>query len=71
MQNLMIAPLLTFTFIENAFKYGLKEPENNFVKININIVDNIFNFLIENNKEKAHPKRLLWEESELKILRKG
>jgi len=57
MQNLMIAPLLTFTFIENAFKYGLKEQENNFVKININIADNIFNFLIENNKEKSPSKK--------------
>lgn len=49
--NIQIAPLLCFTFIENAFKYGLKSTGNNFLKISINIVNNIFYFAIENDKE--------------------
>ncbi|MDY0930790.1 sensor histidine kinase [Chryseobacterium sp. CFBP8996] len=52
LENIMIAPLLSFTFIENAFKYGLKSKNDNFLKINIHIVNNIFYFAIENNKEK-------------------
>lgn len=51
-ENIMIAPLLSFTFIENAFKYGLKSKNDNFLKINISIVNNIFYFAVENNKEK-------------------
>lgn len=43
-----IAPLLTFTFIENAFKYGLKS-DNPFLNINIDITENNFNFSIEND----------------------
>lgn len=50
-ENLTIAPLLTFVFIENAFKYGLKGINENFLNINISIVDNIFYFSIVNNKE--------------------
>ncbi|MFP3637015.1 histidine kinase, partial [Bacillus sp. SIMBA_033] len=34
--HIQIAPLLCFTFIENAFKYGLKSTGNNFLKISIN-----------------------------------
>lgn len=49
--HIQIAPLLCFTFIENAFKYGLKSTGNNFLKISINIVNNIFYFAIENDKD--------------------
>lgn len=48
--HLEIAPLLCFTFIENAFKYGLQEKYNNFLHIKIRIVNNIFYFATENNK---------------------
>lgn len=51
-ESIMIAPLLCFTFIENGFKYGLRSKNGNFLKININIVNNIFYFAIENDKEK-------------------
>ncbi|UHO37951.1 sensor histidine kinase [Chryseobacterium capnotolerans] len=54
--NTMIAPLLSFTFIENAFKYGLKSGNDNFLKINIHIVNNIFYFAIENDKDKNSKK---------------
>jgi two-component system LytT family sensor kinase len=52
LDHLEIAPLLSFTFIENAFKYGLKSDGENFLKISISIVNNIFYFAIENNREK-------------------
>lgn len=57
--NLEIAPLLSFTFIENAFKYGLQEKDNNFLHITIKIVNNIFYFAIENNKEQIKQKKTL------------
>lgn len=50
-EDVCIAPLLTFTFIENAFKYGLKANENNFLKINVDIADDIFSFSIQNDSE--------------------
>lgn len=50
--GLYIAPLITFVFIENAFKYGLKLKNNKFLNITINIEDSIFNILIENDKIK-------------------
>ncbi|MGN6800854.1 MAG: sensor histidine kinase [Ginsengibacter sp.] len=46
----LIAPLLTFTFIENAFKYGLKDRKNGFVRLFISFEGNTFNFLIGNDK---------------------
>lgn len=57
--HLEIAPLLCFTFIENAFKYGLQEKDNNFLHITIRIVNNIFYFAIENNKEEFKQKTVL------------
>ena len=47
----LIAPLLTFTFVENAFKYGLKKKNQGFLKINISVANNVFNFSILNDKE--------------------
>lgn len=55
-EETLIAPLLTFTFIENAFKYGLKSKNNNYLRININIANNIFYFSVENNKEETSKK---------------
>lgn len=46
----LIAPLLTFTFIENAFKYGLKDRKNGFIRLFISFEGNTFNFLISNDK---------------------
>jgi LytS/YehU family sensor histidine kinase len=47
----MIAPLLTFIFIENGFKYGLKSKNDRFLKINISVKDNIFYFSMINDKD--------------------
>lgn len=54
-----IAPLLTFTFIENAFKYGLKSKDSGFLNLNIKIENGKFIFVIENDfeeikNEKSH-----------------
>lgn len=53
--GLYIAPLLTFTFVENAFKYGLKS-QNPFIKQEVIINDNLFLFIVENDKEKLSEK---------------
>jgi len=47
----MIAPLLTFTFVENAFKYGLKAKNGGFLQLDISFENNLFYFSILNDKE--------------------
>lgn len=47
----MIAPLLTFVFVENAFKYGLKSMNGGFLKLSAGFFDNIFYFTVINDKE--------------------
>ena len=47
----LIAPLLTFTFVENAFKYGLKKRNEGFLKMKISIEGDVFNFSIINDKQ--------------------
>lgn len=46
-----IAPLLTFTFVENSFKYGLKSKDERFLTINISVQNDIFYFSIYNDKD--------------------
>ncbi|MGN6603506.1 MAG: sensor histidine kinase [Ginsengibacter sp.] len=46
----LIAPLLTFTFVENAFKYGMKRRGEGFIKIFISVENNVFYFSILNDK---------------------
>lgn len=46
-----IAPLLTFTFVENGFKYGLRSKNERFLKTNIAIENGIFYFTICNDKD--------------------
>ncbi len=48
--NFMIAPLLTFTFIENAFKYGLKNKKNPFLHLKIELKNDVFVFHLQNDK---------------------
>lgn len=47
--GLKIAPLLTFVFIENAFKYGLKS-DNPFLRMTIEINEKNVYFAVENDK---------------------
>jgi sensor histidine kinase YesM len=46
----VIAPLLIFTFVENAFKYGLKRRHGGFIAILILITNNSFYFSVKNDK---------------------
>jgi len=52
----LIAPLLTFTFVENAFKYGLKKRNRGFVKLFISVEDGRFYFSIINDKQQKEKK---------------
>jgi len=46
-----IAPLLFLPFVENSFKHGLKGgAEDTFVRIEIEIQENVLNFWIQNSK---------------------
>lgn len=47
-----IPPLLTFTFIENAFKYGLKSTNEQFLILAITLQNGELYFNLENDKEK-------------------
>jgi hypothetical protein len=49
--NQQIAPLLTFTFVENAFKYGLKKKNEGFIKLFISVRNDTFYFSIQNDKK--------------------
>lgn len=49
----VIAPLLTFIFIENGFKYGLKSKKERFLKIDISVKGDIFYFSIINDKDSS------------------
>lgn len=55
--GLYIAPLLTFTFIENAFKYGLKNSANQFIDQKIKVEHDIFYFVLENDFDKTEIKK--------------
>jgi len=55
--GLYIAPLMTFTFIENAFKYGLKSSQNQFIKQEIEIKNNTFYFVLVNDIDKTEIKK--------------
>ncbi|WP_375181823.1 sensor histidine kinase [Chryseobacterium sp.] len=46
--NKKIAPLILFTFVENAFKYGVNPDENSEIKIEISIQENELNFMVFN-----------------------
>src|SRR6188474_3983888 len=49
-----IAPLLLISFLENAFKHGVKgEVGATFIKLMLSVKENRLNFLLENNKGQA------------------
>jgi len=59
-----IAPLLLIPFVENAFKYVSNCPEkNNFVTVDLNFQDNIFELSVENtmDEDAMMPKEKAWE----------
>lgn len=57
--GLYIAPLLTFTFIENAFKYGLKSKNADLLKLAVEIKQGHFYFEIENDMAETPEKTIL------------
>lgn len=57
--GLMIAPLLTFTFIENAFKYGLKNEESAYLSISISVLNDSVNFKIVNDVSEINNDKLI------------
>lgn len=52
-----VPPLLTFTFIENAFKYGLKNNDDSFLLLEIKVENNQFFFSLENDKDKEQTQK--------------
>jgi len=49
--KIRIAPMVLFTFIENCFKHcGSIEPENSFIKIDLNVTNEAIDFFAENSK---------------------
>ena len=58
-----IAPLLLIPFVENAFKYVSSCPgKNNFVMVDLNFQDNIFELSVENSMDEdaMMPKEKTW-----------
>jgi len=51
-----IAPMIVFTFIENAFKHGTSHIEKSFVKIHIRVVKAVLTLHIENSQPVATQK---------------
>jgi sensor histidine kinase YesM len=47
--DIKIAPLVLFPFVENAFKHGFHDPETSFIHIDIEVIENKLNFKIENS----------------------
>jgi sensor histidine kinase YesM len=49
--EMKIAPMLLFTFVENCFKHGSSnDPGNPCIKIKISVIENELHFLAENSK---------------------
>ena len=51
LDKMKIAPMMLFTFVENSFKHGSSnDPENPFIKINLEVNEKELSFKIENSK---------------------
>jgi hypothetical protein len=48
-QQFMLPPMLLITFVENAFKYGISSDEKCFININLQQMEGIFYFVVENS----------------------
>jgi two-component system, LytTR family, sensor kinase len=50
--NVMIAPMILHTFIDNSFKYSdIKEKDSKGIKISLSVNNNILNFSAENSRK--------------------
>ncbi len=54
-QSWQIAPLLLFSFVENAFKYGVNPEEDSRIVIHLRIQDNQLRLYVANNKVQVSP----------------
>lgn len=57
-EKMKVAPMMLFTFVENSFKHGSsKEPDNPYIKIDLEVAENELHFRTANSK----PKEILVE----------
>lgn len=61
--NIKIAPLILFPFVENAFKHGFQIPEKSFIFMKLGFENNTIKFKIENNSYKRETDIYLNQES--------
>jgi LytS/YehU family sensor histidine kinase len=57
-----IAPLVLFPFVENAFKHGFHNPTQSYIQMNLEINENKLQFKIENHISDIKPDRYLKQE---------
>ena len=62
--SIKIPPLLTISFIENAFKYGISYELASFIHIKFRVTERELNFSIAN---RIHPDRKPWKNSGIGI----
>ncbi|HRW62992.1 MAG TPA: histidine kinase, partial [Bacteroidales bacterium] len=62
--DITIAPLILFPFVENAFKHGFNHPTENFIKINLYTTNQKLNFTIENSISKITDDKYLKQEGQ-------
>lgn len=60
--DIKIAPLVLFPFVENAFKHGFNNPNESFINIELNIDGNNLKFEIENSFSKEVSDKYLNQE---------
>lgn len=61
-EDVQIAPLLLFPFVENAFKHGLKNPEKDFIQLSLHIAEGQLIFGIKNSHTGNRSKVAMKEE---------
>lgn len=60
--DINLAPLVLFPFVENAFKHGFNNPNENFIQIDIGLVTNILKFEIKNSLSERSDDKYLNQE---------
>ncbi|MEE4196632.1 MAG: histidine kinase [Bacteroidales bacterium] len=50
--DILIAPLILFPFVENAFKHGFQDSGNSFINIQLSVDNNSLEFNVENSLNK-------------------
>ncbi len=61
-EDIKIAPLLLFPFVENAFKHGLKNPEKDFIQLSLHISEGQLVFRVKNSLSMNQQNSALKEE---------